>query len=89
MKSLVAVAALLIPASVGAQAGPYKLVLTWSQNAITVVDYPSAARCEQARRAVEAERDRRIEEVKRRPPPVQGAITIGQPTTVYGFCIPG
>lgn len=69
-----------------AQAGPYKLIITWYQSNLTVIDYPSLARCEQARRAVEAEIERRAATSQAALPP--GSITIGLSPN-GAFCIPG
>lgn len=88
MKAIGVLAAVLLPAAAVAQAGSYKLVLTWSQGGITVVDYTSQERCERALRAVEAARLARIAEAERRAA-AQGAKLVGAPWTVQGFCIPG
>ena len=87
MRSMLYVSALLLPAAASAQAsGPYKLVITWYQSNITVIDYPSQARCEAARRAVEAEIERRKSASAASLP--AGSITIGSSPN-GAFCIPG
>lgn len=78
--------------SAQAQQAPFKLVLTWAQGGLTVVDYPNAARCRAAQMAVEAEADRRRAEVAENAARRQretGEITIGSPWVVNAFCIPG
>lgn len=67
------------------QQGPQKLVLTWPQGGVAVIDYPSWDRCQRAREAVEFEAQRRTEAARRNAP----AGVIGSPWTVYAFCIPG
>ena len=80
-------AVLLAPVSAAAQAsGPYKLIITWYQAGVVVIDYPTAARCEQARRAVEAEVQRRARQNLAAMP--EGSRILGAPA--HGaFCIPG
>lgn len=85
MKRL-ALLAVAIPSAALAQAGPSKLVITWFQSNLTVVDYPTAARCEVARRVVEEEIARRARESDAAMPP--GAIKIGKSPN-GAFCIPG
>nr|ART39569.1 J441 [uncultured bacterium] len=79
---------LLLAAVAAAQPAPYKLILAWSQGGVTVIDYPSAARCEQARTIVDAERDARVEGAKRRAA-AQGGVLTGAPWNLYALCIPG
>jgi hypothetical protein len=80
-------ASLLLVASVAVPpTGPYKLVITWNQAGIAVVDYADAGRCERARRAVEAEVQRRMRESLAAMP--EGARIIGTPAN-GAFCIPG
>lgn len=69
-----------------AQAAPYKLVIVWYQSSLTVIDYPSAARCEAARKAVMDEVKRRNEQADAEMPP--GAVRIGRSPN-SAFCIPG
>ena len=88
MRPVIALLALAVSAPAVAQSGAYRLILTWSQGGITTVDYPSAARCEMARRAVEAEREARITAAERRSA-AQGGIMTGAPWTIYALCIPG
>lgn len=88
MKTLLAVVALLASAPSYGQSASTKLILTWSQGGIVVVDYPSAARCEQARQAIEAERERRVAEAERSAAR-RGGTLVGAPWAVYGICIPG
>ena len=88
MKSalMIALLAVAVTTSAQAQALPYKLVITWNQSGIVVVDYPSASRCEQARRAVEDEVQRKVRETLASLP--EGSKVIGKPTN-GAFCIPG
>ena len=66
--------------------GPYKLVITWYQSDLAVIDYPSRARCEKAKRAVEDEVARRKAESEATAPP--GSVVIGKSPN-GAFCIPG
>lgn len=77
---------LFMTAVAAQQPGPFKLVITWNQAGIAVVDYPDAGRCERARRAVEAEVQRRMRESLASMP--QGSRIIGTPAN-GAFCIPG
>ncbi len=64
--------------------GPYKLVITWFQNDIVVIDYPSLARCERAQAAVIRsilDRNRRAAEA--------GAVRMPSVSAEIAFCIPG
>ncbi len=74
------------PTAALSQPIPHKLVITWYQSGIAVIDYSSAARCEQARKAVEAEVERRARENLAALPP--GSRQIGIPAN-GAFCIPG
>ncbi len=47
------VTSLLAAAPANAQSVPYKLILLRGDNGITVTDYPSEARCEAARAAIQ------------------------------------
>jgi hypothetical protein len=78
--------ALALAIAAQAQVGPYKLVITWYQSDLTVIDYPSSARCEVARRAVEAEVARRQREGLAGQPP--GTVIVGKSPN-GAFCIPG
>lgn len=69
------------------QQGPQKLVVTWAQGGVTVIDYPNWDRCQRAREAVESEARRRIEASRQNAAP--GALVVGSPWLVYAFCIPG
>jgi hypothetical protein len=65
--------------------GPYKLVISWYQSDLTIIDYPSRARCEAAAKAVSDEVTRRSAEADAKFP---GGTKIG--TSPNGaFCIPG
>lgn len=79
--------ALLQASSASAQSMPYKLIITWHQSNITVIDYPSAARCEAARLAVLAEVERRGAESRANAERIGGQIIGGTPNGA--FCIPG
>lgn len=66
--------------------GPFKLVITWYQSDLTIIDYPSRARCEIAKRAVEDEiAQREAEAAAARP---AGTIIISKSPN-GAFCIPG
>jgi hypothetical protein len=66
--------------------GPYKLVITWYQSDLTVIDYPNRARCEKAKQTVEEEIAKRKAESDALAPP--GSIVIGKSPN-GAFCIPG
>jgi Skp family chaperone for outer membrane proteins len=83
---MLALALLATPAVTFAQSAPFKLVITWVDAGVVVVDYPSAARCDAARKAVQAEVDRRSRESAQALPP--GAIVVGKSPN-GAFCIPG
>ena len=90
----IAFASLLLTIGTSAQAqqaGPSKLVLTWSQGGITAVDYPSQARCRAAADAIRAEAEQRLADSQRRAQEraAQGVVQISGPSLVTGFCIPG
>lgn len=69
----------MLSAPVAAQSdGPYKLIITWFQSGIVVIDYPSKARCERASQAV---LERMMEKAKRAGLPQEGGD--------IAFCIPG
>lgn len=80
------VAIALAPSVTLAQVTPYKLVISWYQSNLTVLDYPTKGRCEAAASAVNDEVVRRfVENLKKLPP---GSVPVG--TTPNGaFCIPG
>lgn len=78
--------ALATPTVAVAQAGPAKLVISWYQSNLTVIDYPSKERCEAAARAVNAEVARRLAENDALAPP--GSIRLGGSPN-GAFCIPG
>ncbi len=83
---MVALMLLLLSGQPSAFAGPAKLLISWFQSGLTSVDYPSQARCEQARSFVEAEVRRRARETAAALPP--GSVTIGVSPN-GAFCIPG
>lgn len=86
--ALLAFAATLtvIPDAALAQAAPFKLVISWYQSDLTVIDYPTKDRCDAAARAVNAEIARRLAEADAQAPP--GSVRVG--TGPNGaFCIPG
>ena len=78
----------LVAAPAYAQGGGYKLVLSWAQGGITVIDYPNSARCDAARKAVEADAKRRFDEGQARAAR-EGTVMVGSPWTLYALCIPG
>ena len=53
MKWMAASLALLIATPAIAQSSPYKLIILRGNEGITTADYPSAARCEAARTAIQ------------------------------------
>lgn len=57
-RALVA-ALVLVAAPASAAGGAYKLIVTWYQAGIAVIDYPSKERCEAARLALKRELDAR------------------------------
>ena len=74
------------PANPYAKWTNHKLVLV--VNGLPVVlDYPTAERCETARRAAEAEAQRRWEADQSRQP--AGTVLTKPAITVAGLCIPG
>jgi hypothetical protein len=83
---VVAVLLAAASASKAAEDGPYKLIITWYQSNVTVIDYPNSARCEKAKLAVEAEVARRNREAAEKMP--QGGVIIGASPN-GAFCIPG
>jgi histidinol phosphatase-like enzyme len=83
---LAALALAMIAAPASAQSVPFKLVISWNQGGLAVVDYPNAARCEQARRAVMAQVERQQNETLARLPPGSQLVS---PGSNGAFCIPG
>lgn len=67
-------------------AGTAKLVITWHQSDITLVDYQSQSRCEQARSYVMAEVRKRAQQSQADAP--VGTVIIGRSPN-GAFCIPG
>lgn len=63
---------------------PYKLIISWYQSNLIVIDYPTKVRCEAAAKAVNDEVERKIAEV---------SISTGAVPVIKGpngaFCIPG
>lgn len=82
--TLVAALSILPPAAL-AQASPYKLIITWYQSNLTVIDYPTKERCEAAAKAIKAEVERQLVE--------SAAVRPGSTLVSKGpngaFCIPG
>lgn len=70
------------------QSGPQKLIVTWAQGGVSVIDYPSYDRCQRAREAVEQESARRVADAASRATE-RGGQLVGSPWTVYALCIPG
>lgn len=66
--------------------GPAKLLISWYQSGLTVVDYPSQSRCEQARSFVMAEVRARAQAAQADMP--AGSIAISKSPN-GAFCIPG
>lgn len=87
MKHIPLLAALMAWATAAnAQATSYKLIIVWYQSSLTVIDYPSAARCEAGRKAVLDEIRRRQAQADADAPP--GSVIIGRSPN-GAFCIPG
>ena len=85
MKRLaIVVLAASIPAAANAQATPYKLIISWFQADLTVIDYQSKARCESAAKAVNEEVARRTAAEDAMAP---GSSRIGISPN-GAFCIP-
>lgn len=83
---VLAVVLVAFPTATFAQVAPHKLIISWYQSNLIVVDYPSKERCEAAAMAVNAEVARRLAESDARAP--QGSVRIS--TGPNGaFCIPG
>ena len=75
-----------VPSVALAQAAPYKLVISWYQSNLTVIDYPTRDRCLAAARAVNAEVERKQAESDAKAP--AGSVRIGTSPN-FAFCIPG
>lgn len=69
------------------QTTPYKLVVAFDRGGVTVIDYPSAARCERARVAIYADFQERLQRAQESTAP--GAIVTGSPYHFEAVCIPG
>jgi hypothetical protein len=81
----VGAAAFSVPAL--AQSTPFKLVILWTDT-VAVVDYPTAARCEAAKVALERRKEQELE--KRKPEfPRGGGIIMPRPWIMEMICIPG
>ena len=83
-----ALAAMLaaLPSAALAQGSPYKLIVSWYQSNLTVIDYPNKERCETAAKAVNTEVARRVALSDAQAPP--GSIRLGGSPN-GAFCIPG
>ena len=80
--------ALLLPSAAWAQqSAPYKLVIASSEGGLVVVDYPSAARCERAKAAIDAEMERRNAEIRERE--ARGTVIVHPGWRARAICIPG
>lgn len=77
--------AFLLAAQASADASAWKLAVQWGDG-MAITGYPSQPRCEEAARAIDAERVRRIADARRNNPP--GAI-ITSYNVPQAFCIPG
>ncbi|PKP64685.1 MAG: hypothetical protein CVT85_09855 [Alphaproteobacteria bacterium HGW-Alphaproteobacteria-7] len=79
---------LLAATPANAQSVPYKLILIHGENGITVIDYPSAARCEAARSAIQRIVD---QENKGKEPQILPGGGVIFPTLLImkAYCIPG
>lgn len=89
MKFLFATLLLAIPAGATAQSSqPHKLILLHGQEGLAITDYPSAARCEMARVAIE----RLVEAENRNTEPRQlpgGGVIFPWALSLRAYCIPG
>ncbi|WP_419809180.1 hypothetical protein [Sphingomonas sp.] len=88
MKRFALSAFLLSVPVVAQQPAAYKLVIVVGAGGTTVVDYPSAARCQRAADALEAEWRRQYEIAKAEPRQPNVYLT-GPAFTAFAFCIPG
>jgi len=78
-------AAFSVPAL--AQSTPFKLVILWTDT-VAGVDYPTAARCEAAKVALERRKEQELEKRKPEFPP-GGGIIMPRPWIMEMICIPG
>lgn len=70
-----------------AQGAPFKLVILWD-GSVAIVDYPTAARCEAAKAALERRKEQELE--KRKPEFTPGGgIIYPRPWIMEMICIPG
>lgn len=80
--------ALCLPAMAAAQsAGPAKLVIVWIKGDVVVTDYPTMARCQQGRAAIEAKLAQ-LNEQSEANARAMGDVIIGR-SPARAFCIPG
>ena len=88
MKWMAASLALLIATPAIAQSAPYKLIILRGNEGITTADYPSAARCEAARTAIQrlVERENEGKEAQYLP---NGGVIIPSKLYLTAYCIPG
>ncbi|WP_324741611.1 hypothetical protein U8326_00090 [Tsuneonella sp. CC-YZS046] len=68
-----------------AQTTPYKLIITWYQSNLTVIDYPTKERCEAAAKAITVEVERQLAESNALAP---NTILLSKGPN-GAFCIPG
>ena len=88
MRWLLLATTLFVSTPANAQTTPYKLVILWGNSGISVVDYPSAARCDAARQALDRrkERERELRKVEKLP---GGGMIVPAPWQMEMVCIPG
>lgn len=89
MRLLVAAVALVLAAPVHAQgAQPHKLIVLRGNDGMAITDYPSAARCEAARAAIQRliARENDGKHVERTP---GGGLFIPNLLRLEAYCIPG
>lgn len=81
------VAAAFIPSFALAQtAGAYHLLVAFDRGGVTSIAYPSKARCDAARRQIEAETAAKMAESARPLP--NGGVIVGTPYHFIATCVP-
>jgi hypothetical protein len=70
-----------------AQSAPFKLIILWGDS-VAVLDYPSVARCEAAKAALEIRKEQELERRKPERTP-GGGIIMPRPWIMEMICIPG
>jgi hypothetical protein len=89
MRLAIAIILLAFATEASAQSGqPHKLIVLRGNDGIAVTDYPSAARCEAARNAIQrlVDRANQGKEPQRLP---RGGVIIPRTLDLEAHCIPG